>query len=326
MFVVSHSRNYWSHTKEEDYYTMGLRKSLRFVGKHYELFTLSFPAFIYIFIVSYIPMFGVVIAFKNYKYNEGILGSEWIGFKNFEFLFKSETAFRITRNTVLYNLGYMFITTVCALAVAILLNEIAKKWLKIYQTAMILPFFLSWVVMSYITMAFLDHQNGFLNGWLTALGFEKVQWYFNADYWPYILNAVHLWKSIGFSALVYFAGILGIDAELYEAAKIDGAKRMQMVKNITIPQLTPLIIILLILGIGNMFRGDFGLHYFIPNNNGMTYPTTDIIDTYIYRALSEVGDISMASAVGLYQSFVGFILVLLANYTVRRVNEDNSLF
>jgi putative aldouronate transport system permease protein len=276
--------------------------------------------------MAYIPMFGVIIAFKNYKYDKGMWGSDWVGFKNFEFLFKSDTAFRITRNTVLYNLGYMILTTVCALAVAILLNEISKKWLKIYQTSMILPFFLSWVVISYISNAFLDHQNGFLNSWMAAFGFEKIKWYFEAKYWPIILNIVHVWKSIGFSALVYYAGILGIDAELYEAAKIDGAKRRQMVTNITIPQLTPLIIILLILSIGNMFRGDFGLHFFIPNNSGMVYPTTDIIDTYIYRALSEVGDMSMASAVGLYQSFVGFVLVILANYTVRKINEDNSLF
>ncbi|PYI51969.1 sugar ABC transporter permease [Paenibacillus flagellatus] len=291
-----------------------------------ELFTLSLPAAIYIFVMAYIPMFGVVVAFKNYKYDKGILGSEWVGFKNFEFLFKSETAFRITRNTVLYNIGYMALTTICALAVAILLNEIAKKWLKIYQTAMILPFFLSWVVMSYITLAFLDHQSGFMNGWLSAFGFEKIKWYFEPEYWPFILNAVHLWKAIGFSALVYYAGILGIDGELYEAARIDGAKRFQLVKHITLPQLTPLIVILLILSIGNMFRGDFGLHFFIPNNSGMIYPTTDIIDTYIYRALSEVGDISMASAVGLYQSFVGFVLVIAANFTVRKINEENSLF
>jgi putative aldouronate transport system permease protein len=305
---------------------MKRKKAFRFFGRNIELFTLSLPAVIYIFIMAYIPMFGVVIAFKNYRYDKGILGSEWIGFKNFEFLFKSETAFRITRNTVVYNLGYMVLTTIAALTVAILLNEIAKRWLKIYQTALILPFFLSWVVMSYITQAFLDHENGFINSWLVTAGMEKISWYFEAEYWPYILNIVHLWKAIGFSAMVYYAGILGIDSELYEAARIDGAKRMQMVTNITIPQLTPLIIILLILSIGNMFRGDFGLHFFIPNNNGMTYSTTDIIDTYIYRALSEIADVSMASAVGLYQSFVGFVLVVSANLIVRRINEDNSLF
>ncbi len=301
-------------------------KTMRFFGRNIELFTLSFPSILYIFVMAYLPMFGVVIAFKNYVYDKGIFGSEWIGFKNFEFLFVSETAFRITRNTVLYNLGYMLLTTVSALAVAILLNEISKKWLKLYQTSMILPYFLSWVVMSYIVMAFLDHQNGFLNGWLASVGLEEVKWYFEAKYWPYILNLVHLWKAIGFSALVYYAGILGIDAELYEAARIDGAKRWQLITNITIPQLTPLIIILLILSIGSMFRGDFGLHYFVPNNNGMTYATTDIIDTYIYRALSEIGDVSMASAVGLYQSFVGFVLVVTANFIVRKINEDNSLF
>ncbi|MDR6550678.1 ABC transporter permease subunit [Paenibacillus qinlingensis] len=305
---------------------MKRKKAFRFFGRNIELFTLSLPAVIYIFIMAYIPMFGVVIAFKNYKYDKGILGSDWVGFKNFEFLFTSETAFRITRNTVLYNLGYMLLTTIAALTVAILLNEIAKKWLKIYQTSLILPFFLSWVVMSYITQAFLDHENGFINSLLASAGMEKISWYFESQYWPYILNIVHLWKAIGFSAMVYYAGILGIDGELYEAARIDGAKRMQMVTNITIPQLTPLIIILLILSIGNMFRGDFGLHFFIPNNIGATYSTTDIIDTYIYRALSELADVSMASAVGLYQSFVGFVLVVSANLIVRRINEDNSLF
>jgi putative aldouronate transport system permease protein len=305
---------------------MKRNKTLRFFGKHYELFTLSLPAVIYIFIIAYVPMFGVIIAFKNFHYDKGLWGSDWIGFKNFEFLFKTDTAFRITRNTVLYNLGYMALTTICALAVAIMLNEIAKKWLKVYQTSMILPFFLSWVVVGYIALAFLDHENGFLNEWLAALGLQKIEWYFDAKYWPYILNAVNLWKSIGFSALVYYAGILGIDAEMYEAARIDGATRMQMVWKITLPQMSSLIIILLILGIGNIFRGDFGLHYFIPNNSGMTYATTDIIDTYVYRALSKLGDIGMASAVGLYQSFVGLILVVLANYTVRKINEENSLF
>ena len=313
-------------TGKEEWSIVRRNQVSRFIGRNIELFTFSLPAVIYIFVMAYVPMFGAVIAFKNYEYDKGILGSDWVGFQNFEFLFKSENAFRITRNTILYNVSYMLLTTVFALLVAILLHEISKKWLKLYQTAMILPFFLSWVVVSYITMAFLDHQNGFLNGWLTALGFEKVQWYFDAHVWPYILNVVHLWKSIGFSALVYFAGILGIDAELYEAARIDGARRWQMIWNVTIPQLTPLIIILLILSIGNMFRGDFGLHYFIPNNNGMTYSTTDIIDTYIYRALSTLGDVSMASAVGLYQSFVGFVLVVAANFTVRKINEENSLF
>lgn len=296
------------------------------MGKHYELLILSLPAILYIFVMAYLPMFGVVIAFKNFNYAKGFWGSDWIGFKNFEFLFTSDTAFRITRNTVLYNLGYMAITTICALAVAIMLNEISKKWLKLYQTSLILPFFLSWVVVSYITLAFLDHQNGFVNHWLTAMGFHEIEWYFDSRYWPYILNIVSLWKGIGFSSLVYYAGILGIDSELYEAARIDGATRRQMVTNVTIPQLTPLIIILLILSIGNMFRGDFGLHYFIPNNSGMTYPTTDIIDTYVYRALRDLGDIGMAAAVGLYQSLVGFVLVLVANFTVRKINEDNSLF
>ncbi|MFC4600795.1 ABC transporter permease subunit [Cohnella hongkongensis] len=305
---------------------MKKNRTLRTFKKNAELFTLSFPSMLYIFIMAYVPMFGIIIAFKNYQYDKGMFGSEWIGWKNFEFLFVSDTAYRITRNTVLYNLGYLALTTLCALALAILLNEIAKKWLKIYQTALILPFFLSWVVVGYIALAFLDHENGYLNEWLSAFGMEPKEWYFSAVHWPYILVAVHLWKSIGLSAMVYYAGILGIDGEMYEAAKIDGASKLQMIVKITLPHLTSLIIILFILGLGNIFRGDFGLHYFIPNNSGMTYATTDVIDTYVYRALSKVGDVGMASAVGLYQSIVGLVTVVLANYAVRKINEEHSLY
>ncbi|QGQ99966.1 sugar ABC transporter permease [Paenibacillus psychroresistens] len=271
-------------------------------------------------------MFGIIIAFKNFHYDLGFWGSKWIGFKNFEFLFKTDAAVRITRNTILYNLGYMITTTSAALALAVLLNEIGKRWLKLYQTALFLPYFLSWVVVGYIALAFLDNENGYINQILVQLGFEKVAFYFEAKYWPYILNAFQLWKNIGFSTLIYYAGILSIDAELYEAARMDGATRLQMIRRITLPLLKPLIIILLILSLGNMFRGDFGLHYFIPNNVGLIYSSTDIIDTYVYRALSSLGDVGMASAVGLYQSVVGLVLVLLANYIVRKVNDENSLF
>ncbi|MBM7569232.1 ABC transporter permease subunit [Paenibacillus sacheonensis] len=295
-------------------------------GKNGELSLLFLPGFLFFLVMSYVPMVGIVIAFKDYNLRKGIFGSEWVGFDNLKFFFISDTAWRVTRNTILYSLGYIFVTLIVSLALAILLNELTKRWIKVHQTIMFLPYFLSWVLVSYITNAFLDHQNGFLNAVLAGFGLEKIEWYFGAQYWPFILNIVHLWKAVGFSVLLYYAGIMGIDQSYYEAARIDGANKAQMARSITIPLLTPLITILLILSIGGMFRGDFGLHYFIPNNTGLIYSSTDIIDTYVFRALRTLGDISMSAAVGLFQSIVGLVLVLLSNLLVRKINDENSLW
>jgi putative aldouronate transport system permease protein len=295
-------------------------------AQSFELFTLSLPGVLFLLIFSYIPMFGIIIAFKDYRFDKGILGSEWIGFKNFEFLFASDTAWRITRNTILYSSGYMLIGTIAALSLAILMNELTKKWIKVHQTIIFLPHFVSWVVAGYLVIAFLDHNAGFLNQILISIGLEPHKWYYEARPWPYILNLANLWKGIGFGTLIYYAGIVGINQEYYEAARIDGATRTQMAFKITLPMLHSLILILLILSIGNMFRGDFGLHFFIPNDSKFALPTTDIIDTYVVRALRTLGDFGMSSAAGVYQSVVGFILVLLANSIVRKINKDNSLF
>lgn len=296
--------------------------------KNYELFTLGLPGMLYIFIFSYLPMLGIIIAFKNFHYDKGIFGSAWVGFKNFEFFFVSDYAVRIIRNTVLYQAGYLLLTTIFALLFAILLNEVSKRAVKVYQTALFLPYFLSWVVVYYIVYTLLDVNNGLLNQLLGAFGFEERNWYLEAGPWPYILNAVSLWKGIGFSTLVYYAGIIAINPEYYEAARIDGATRWQMAFKITLPSIRPLITILLILAIGGLISGDFGLHWFIPNLNlnGMLYSTTDIIDTYVYRALSKIGDVGMATAVGLFQSVIGLVLVLLANYLVKKSNPENSLW
>ncbi|MFD0672438.1 ABC transporter permease [Cohnella sp. GCM10027633] len=306
------------------------RQNRKSEWKHFkqngEYLLLFLPGAFHIFLFGYLPMIGIIIAFKNFRYDQGIWGSEWIGFKNFEFLFTSSTAYRIFRNTLLYESGYLLLTTVAALALAILLNEISRKWLKIYQTPLFLPYFLSWVVVSYLTYALLDHQMGFVNKTLEAIGLKPVMWYLDANVWPYILNIVALWKNIGFATLVYFAGIVGISPEYYESAKIDGASRWKMALKITIPMLTPLIVILIILAIGNIMKGDFGLHYFIPGDSGMVYPTTDIIDTYVYRALIELGDIGMSSSVGVFQSVVGLVLVIVTNYIVRKINEENALW
>ncbi|UVI29385.1 ABC transporter permease [Paenibacillus spongiae] len=302
------------------------RSRRKFRSGDKELTFLALPAVIYIFIFSYLTMFGVIIAFKNYRYDKGIWGSEWVGLDNFKFFFLTEKALIVTRNTVLYNVWFWIVTTFCALLVAILLNEISRKWSKYYQTVMFLPTFVSWVVIMYLAQIFLHHDYGFVNRLLGSIGGERVRWYLEPAYWPMILTLAHLWKSIGFSALVYYAGIVAIDPSYYEAARMDGATRFQMVRKITIPMLAPLITILLIMTIGSMFRGDFGLHFFVSGNSPLLYNTVDIIDTFVYRALSVSGDISMAAAVGLYQSLVGFVLVVAANYTVRKINEENSLW
>ncbi|MFS0725269.1 ABC transporter permease [Paenibacillus sp. 1P07SE] len=303
-----------------------LKKLFRMKKGDRELTLLALPSILYIFVFSYLTMFGVVIAFKNYRYDLGILGSEWVGFSNFRFFFISEKAFIVTRNTILYSLWFWVVTTIAALLVAILLNEISRRWSKYYQTIMFLPTFVSWVVVMFLVQMFLSHDYGFLNRFSESIGLDRIRWYLEASYWPSILTAAHLWKSIGFSALVYYAGIVAIDPSYYEAARMDGASRFQMARKITIPMLAPLIIILMIMAIGNMFRGDFGLHFFVPNNSPLLFNTTDIIDTFVYRTLSVSGDIPMATAVGLYQSAVGLVLVVAANYTVRKFSEENSLW
>lgn len=301
-------------------------RELHHFWKNRELFLLSLPGIVYKLIFAYLPMIGLVIAFKNYRYDKGIFGSDWAGLKNFKYLFTGDAAWRITRNTVLYNAGYIILTTCVALLFAILLNELKAKYTKFYQTSLFLPHFLSWVLVGYIAYAFFNHSDGFLNRLLESFGMNPVAWYQNTAPWPFILVIFHLWKAVGFSTLIYFAGIIGINSEYYEAARIDGATKTQMAFSITIPLLAPLVIIMLILSIGSMFRGDFGLHYFIPNNSGFIFGTTDVIDTYVYRSLRELGNVGMSAATGFYQSVVGLILVLAANGIVKKINPDHSLW
>ncbi|MFC4598770.1 ABC transporter permease [Cohnella hongkongensis] len=291
-----------------------------------ELFLLSVPALLYKLLFFYLPLVFLIIAFKNYRYDLGLWGSAWVGFENFKFFFVSNAGWLVTRNTVLYNLAFMALTTVCALALAVGLNELKRRWVKLHQTVLFLPYFLSWVVVGYIVLGFLDHQNGVANQLLLGWGSQPVSWYRQAEYWPFILVLVHLWKSIGFATLIYFSGILGIDSSYYEAARIDGASRPQMVLRITLPLLTPLVVILLIIEMGKIFRADFGMFYFVPNDVSFLYNATDVIDTYVYRSLRVVGNLGMSTAVGLYQSVVGLLLVLLSNYVVKKINEENALW
>lgn len=293
---------------------------------HFDLFSLSLPGLIYILIFAYLPMFGVVLAFKKFRYDLGIWNSEWVGLRNFEFFFKSDVAWQISKNTVLYGISFWIITTAMALIFAILLNELTKRWIKVHQTILFLPHFVSWIIVAYLVEGFLHHDYGFLNGLLNLFGLEPVSWYRESHWWPYLMNLVSLWKGVGFGTLIYYAGIMGIDPHLYEAARMDGANRRQMALRITIPMLAPLIVILMILSIGNIFSADFGLFYFVPKNSVFLYPATDVINTYVYRALTEIGDIGMSAAVGLFQAVVGLVLVVSANYAVRKINEENALW
>lgn len=291
------------------------------------LLTMALPGIILLFIFAYLPMFGLVIAFKDYRFADGILGSAWVGFENFRFLFGTDAAWRITRNTVVMNTIFIIVNTTFSLLIAILLNEVfLSKLTKYYQTLLFFPYFISWVIASYFVFAFLNSNTGLLNQWLSALGFGGISWYRSPQYWPVVLTVANLWNGVGFGSIIYLAGILGIDPMLFEAARIDGASKWQQIRHITLPLLLPLIIILTLLSIGRIFNADFGLFYFLPRDTPMLYSTTDVIDTFVYRSLLQLGDIGMAAAAGFYQSIVGFALVIFANWIVRRVNADYSLY
>ncbi len=301
-------------------------KMKRRISHNLELLMLCLPAVIIVFIFSYIPMLGIIIAFKDYNYTKGILGSNWAGFENFKFFFLSQFALRVTRNTVFLNACFIIIGLVVSILFALMLFELSRKLTRVYQTALFFPFFLSWVVVGYITYVFLNFKLGVVNNILSALGLDRINWYSEPRYWVAILIIVFLWKTTGYSSIIYYAGLMGIDQSYYEAADIDGASKFQKIKNISIPLLSPLITIITIFNIGRIFYSDFGMFFFLPRDSGMLYSVTDVIDTYVYRSLRVTGEIGMASAVGLYQSVVGFILVIVTNFIVRRINSDNALF
>ncbi len=291
------------------------------------MFLMLLPPFILVFINYYLPMFGVIIAFKNFNYQDGFLHSPWAGLQNFRFLFMSDAAWQITRNTIAYNLVFITLGLVFAVLFALVLNELKNKLAaKFYQSVIFLPYFLSWVVVAYLVLAFLD-PNGFYNKTIVSLiNVQSVDWYASPQYWPYILPIVNLWKNVGYGIVIYLAGITGIDQEYYEAAVLDGASKFQQIKSITIPFLVPLMIVTTLINLGNIFRSDFGLFYQVPMQQGLLAPTTEVLDTYIYKALIMSGDLGMSSAAGFYQSIVGFLTVLIANWAVGKISEENKIF
>lgn len=292
------------------------------------LYLMMVPGLTYLFINNYIPLSGLVIAFKKIDYSIGIFKSPWVGLSNFEFLFKTRDAFTIFRNTIGYNLVFITLGTILYVAVGILLSEVTKKWaLKAYQTTILLPFLLSSVLLSYVVYAFLASDTGFINaGILKPLGLEAVSWYSKPKYWPFILPIVYLWKSFGYNTILYFAMIVGIDKTYYEAAVVDGATVWTQIRQITLPLLKPTVIILTLMSIGRVFHSDFGLFYQVPMNNGLLYNTTNTIDTYVFRGLMTMNDISRSSAAGFIQSVLGFLLVLGANTLTRKIDKENALF
>ncbi len=302
-------------------------RTLKNIKKAFPYYIMLLPGFIYLIINNYIPMAGVVIAFKNVDFRKGIFRSDWIGFKNFEYLFKTPDAFLITRNTILYNLAFIVVNMAVAIVFAIFLAEIRSKMaVKLYQTVILLPFTISIVIVSYLAYAFLAGDSGLLNGILTSLGFEKISWYTEPKYWPFILVIVNCWKGVGYGTVIYLASIMGINSEYYEAAAVDGITKFQQIRYITIPMIRPTIITMLLLNIGRVLYSDFGLFYQVPMNSGALLDATNTIDTYVYRGLITLGDIGMSSAACFYQSVVGLVLVLGANWLTRKFSSENALF
>ena len=306
--------------KQESSFTRALRKNR-------VLLMMLIPAFLYFFIFSYLPMSGAIVAFKSYNFREGIFGSPWVGFSNFEYFFKSGQAWTVTRNTILYNVGFIVVNTVLQMGLAIFISEIGGKYFKkVTQTAMFLQYFISWVVVGMIAYNFLNVDYGTVNTILNKLGMESINFYGTKWVWPIIITAFCAWKNVGYGTVLYLAAIMGIDQEIYEAAQIDGANIFQRIFKVTIPCLVPTLIILTLLSIGNIFRGDFQMFYQLVGNNGPLFPITDVIDTFTFRSLIQSGEVGMSAAAGLYQSIFCFITIIITNKIVKSYDKDYSLF
>lgn len=310
-----------------------LKKKKRFTLDDIELTIIGMPAALWFLAFCYLPLFGIIVAFKKYKpivganFLESLFKSKTVGFDNFKFLFATPDAAIVFRNTILYNVVFIVTGILVSVTLAILISQLhSQKLAKICQTSMFLPNFLSWVVVSYFVFSFLSSDKGFVNQFLKALGGKPLQWYMEIKYWPYFLVFINLWKNVGYSMVVYLASLSGIDSSLYEAATIDGARKWQQVRYITLPMLVPIITIMFILAIGSIFSSDFGLFYFVPQQSGPIMNVTQTIDVYVYNALMNLGNIGFASAAGLTQSVFGLIMILTANFIVRKVDPENALF
>ncbi|MCL2058153.1 MAG: ABC transporter permease subunit [Oscillospiraceae bacterium] len=290
-------------------------------------YLLILPAITYTVIFGYATIPFMIMAFKQFSYRLGVWRSPFNGLKNFEFFFTSDYASVVIGNTIMLNMMFLVFSTTASVLFAILLNDvISRKIAKVSQTMFLLPHFISWVIVSYILNALLATDPGVINTALRSLGLSNIRWYATASYWPAILVIMRIWKGTGYSSVIYLAVITGIDGELYEAAHIDGASRFQQNRHITLPLLMPTVAILTLLSLGRIFYGDFGMIYALIRDNGVLFPTTDVIDTYVFRLLRLVGDPAQSMAVGLFQSLIGFILVLSTNMLTRKFFPEGALF
>lgn len=291
------------------------------------LLLMLLPSAALVIVFSYLPIGGLVMAFKRFNYADGIFGSPWVGLDNFRFFFESGKALNVTRNTALYNLAFILINTVLEITFAIILSEMAGKWLKkITQSILFLPYFISWVIVGSIAYSLLSYETGTLNGMLKSMGLDPVNFYGEAGWWPFIIVAFSAWKGVGYGVVVYLAAILGVDGSLHEAAAIDGANIFQRIRYIIIPGIMPTVITLTLLALGKIFRGNLDLFYQLIGQNGALFNKTDVIDTYVFRMTIAATDVGQTVAIGFYQSVMCFITIIIANWIVKKKDENYSLF
>lgn len=296
------------------------------VWENIQMLLMTLPGVLLVLVFAYLPMPGIIIAFKKFNPNKGILGSKWAGLNNFEFFFTSQDAGRVIGNTVLYSVVFLVIDLAAAVTLALMLYYLrSKKALKFYNTVVIIPKFMSMVIIAFIAYTILSPSYGLLNQVIRLFGGTDIQWYMEAAYWPFIITVVHVWQTMGMNSVLYYASLMGLDESLIEAAKIDGANLRQQIRYVILPHLVPIMVITTILGIGGLFSGDFGLFYQVTKDQGLLYPSTDIINTYVYRALQS-GALEKSAAVNLFQSVVGFILVVSTNGVVKRISPEHSMF
>ena len=305
----------------------GSRGVLYELGKNRALYLMCLPAILIVLIMQYIPMSGVILAFKNFRYNLGIFSSPWCGLDNFKFFFASGTGMRVTVNTILYNLLNISTSQIMAIIIAIFITELSgKKFRKMTQSIIFLPYFVSWVLVGTFVYNIFSYDYGVANNLRVSFGLDKANFYNMQYIWPWVICFFNSWKWVGYTSVIYIASITGIDPQCYEAADIDGANIWQKTVYITFPGITPTMITLLLLSIGRILRGDFQMFYQIVGNNGNLYNTTDVIDTYVFRALTQSGNIGMTAAATFYQSILCFIIIMLVNGLSRKINREYALF
>jgi len=304
-----------------------MMRFIKEIKTNFLLYMMALPVVLLTFLFKYVPMVGVLIAFEDFNPLKGIFGSAFVGLKNFSYFFRGSKSIQITFNTLFLNAMFIVTGTAASVALAIMLTEIGKKlFTRVSQSVMIFPNFISWVVVAMFAQTFIGSDGGYINKVIELFGGQPINFYSSPNVWPAIFVIIRIWKGAGFGAIIYMAAIVGIDGEIYEAAKIDGASRRQIITRIILPLLKDTVILLTILSIGSIFYGDFGMIYTFVGDNSVLFRTTDVIDTYVFRSLRTANSMGMSAAVGLYQSFIGFILVVFANRLAKRFSPRSAIF